>query len=76
VQQSRGELSALTELESLLIQLRAARRLALEVRQLAANRDFGSAILLYRKAEPLLQRYGHHGFLRGVCKEVAAAVQA
>ena len=72
---NRNELADLTRLESLLLQLKTLRRVPAELRQFMAKRDFGSAVLLYSKAQRLLQSHGHHGLLRGVAAESEEIMQ-
>lgn len=75
VQVNRNELADLTRLEGLLLQLKALRRVPAELRQFVARRDFGSAVLLFSKAQRLLQSHGHHGLLRGVAAESAEIME-
>jgi Vps51/Vps67 len=75
VQGNRAELAQLASLRSLLRQVKAACQLPHELRTHLARRDFGSVVLLYSKAQPLLQSHGHHGLLRAVCGDVDSIMQ-
>ena len=75
MQKHRQSLADLTRLELLLRQLKALRRVPLELKQFVAKRDSGSAVLLYSKAQRVLQTHGHCGLLRPVASECEAIMQ-
>ena len=63
-------------MKELLRQLRALRKLPAELREAVAQRDYGSAVLLYSKAQGVFKSHGHVGLLRSVCSEAADIMQA
>lgn len=46
------------------------------LRALVAEKDYGSAVLLYSNAQPLLQAHGHIGLLRPISQEAHNIMQA
>lgn len=75
-QDKRTELAELAELQSLLRQLRTVRQMPAALRELVAEKDYGSAVLLYSNAQALLQVHGHIGLLRPISREAHDIMQA
>lgn len=76
MQDQRAGLAELAELQTLLHQLWAARKIPTTLRDLVAEKDYGSAVLLYSNAQVLLQAHGHIGLLRPISREAREIMQA